>query len=111
MPATRKLVSHAAKRTREAMVENLKSAIEREYPRVALSTAYDKIQAATGTSLSTMQRIMSGTTGPSIDTLADLAHHLGTTVADLVTPRKDALPDAPEPDAHASVQRLRRRRA
>jgi hypothetical protein len=32
-----------------------------------------------------MQRIMSKGTGPSVDTLADLAWHLGSTVAEILT--------------------------
>lgn len=87
---------------------NLGEAIVREYPKIARTAAYEKIRDATGISLSSLQRIMSGTTGPSIDTLADLAHHLGVSVHELVQPRKETLPDAPE-TAHASVQRLRRR--
>lgn len=78
------MVSHAAKRQREAMVKNLERLIGREYPELAKNTAYLRIGNATGNSLSTMQRIMSGLTGPSIDTLADLAWHLGSTVAEIL---------------------------
>jgi transcriptional regulator with XRE-family HTH domain len=103
-----KVVSHAAKRVRDALVENLGESIRESYPDVAISTAYQKIQRATGISLSSLQRIMSGETGPSIDTLADLAHHLGTTVHELLTSRREALPTARE---HApAAQRLQRSR-
>jgi len=80
-----KVVSHAARKTREAMLAKLKELIAREYPGIPISTAYERIRDATGLSLSTMQRVMSGKTGPSIDTLSDLARHLGSTVAEIVT--------------------------
>lgn len=85
-----KVVSHAARKTREAMLVKLRELIAREYPGVPISTAYDRIRDATGLSLSTMQRVMSGKTGPSIDTLSDLARHLGSTVADIVTLKTEA---------------------
>lgn len=68
------------------MVQNLTRLIAREYPTVAPNTAYKRIERATGTSLSTLQRIMSGETGPSVDTLADLAYHLGSTVTEILSP-------------------------
>lgn len=71
------------------MVANLERWIRKEYPGISMTAAYEAIGEATGNSLSTMQRIMSGTTGPSIDTLADIAHHLGTTVSDLLTIASD----------------------
>lgn len=89
------------------MVTNLTREIAREFRDLAPSTAYERIRDDTGLSLSTLQRVMSGTTGPSIDTLAVLAHRLGTTVPELLTPRKDVLP-AQQDDA-AAAQRLRRR--
>jgi transcriptional regulator with XRE-family HTH domain len=79
-----KVVSHAAKQQREAMVRSLERIIAREYQGMAPNTAYKRIERATGVSLSTMQRIMSGETGPSIDTLADLARHLGATVPEIL---------------------------
>ncbi len=103
-----KVVSHAAKRVREALVENLSAAIQMSYPKLSASAAYQKNQRATGISLSSLQRIMSGETGPSIDTLADLAHHLGTSVPELLAPHKEALPA--ESGHHTPVaQRLQRR--
>jgi len=68
------------------MVKRLQLLIAREYPNVAQSTAFERIASQTGLSLSTMQRVMSGTTGPSIDTLSDLARHLGSTVAEILEP-------------------------
>lgn len=82
-PRGSKVVSHAAKRQREAIVSKLKELIAREYPGVAPNTAYLEIQRATGVSLSTLQRIMSGNNSPTTDTLADLARHLGSTVSDI----------------------------
>lgn len=67
------------------MVMNLERLIAREYPDKAKSTAYELIAHATGLSLSSMQRVMSGKTGPSIDTLANIAWHLGATVAEILT--------------------------
>jgi transcriptional regulator with XRE-family HTH domain len=66
------------------MLAKLTELIGREYPGVPRSTAYERIRDATGLSLSTMQRVMSGKTGPSIDTLSDLARHLGSSVAEIV---------------------------
>jgi transcriptional regulator with XRE-family HTH domain len=109
-PRGTKVVSHAAKRVRDAMVTNLERLVAENYPGVAQSAAYKRIEKATGISLSSMQRIMSGDTGPSIDTLADLAHHLGTTVSELLTARKDVLPTARDTDVAAGAQRLQRGR-
>lgn len=83
--AKRKVVSHAAKGIREALVANLLDEVHRNYPNLSLSAAYQKISRATGASLSTLQRIASGNTSPQLDTLADIAHHLGTTVGALVS--------------------------
>lgn len=66
------------------MVRSLERFIAREYQGMAPNTAYKRIERATGISLSTMQRIMSRETGPSIDTLADLARHLGATVPEIL---------------------------
>jgi transcriptional regulator with XRE-family HTH domain len=109
-PRSPKVVSHSAKKVREAMVANLAALIAKEYPGLKISTAYEKIESATGISLSSMQRITSGGTGPSVDTLADLAHHLGTTVPELLTPRKEALPAANVRDPTATSQRTHRQR-
>lgn len=97
MPAKKKLVSHAAQLVRDAMVTNLSAWIQARYPNVATSTAYEKIASRTGSSLSTLQRIMSGDTGPSIDTLADLAHHLGTSVSELLQVTEDHQTKTPPP--------------
>jgi hypothetical protein len=80
-----KVVSHAARKQRLAMVANLERLIAREYPNASPTAAYEAIGEATGNSLSTMQRVMSGKTGPSIDTLADIAWHLGATVSEILT--------------------------
>lgn len=109
MPARKKLVSHAAKLVREAMVRGLETYIGSSYPGLTTTAAYEKIEARTGYSLSTLQRIMSGDTGPSIDTLADLAHHLGTTVSDLLTTHtEESRPPAkprPQPRGPRDIQR------
>lgn len=82
-----KVVSHPARVTRQAMAEKVTELVERAYPGIALNTAFKKIEGATGISLSSLQRISKGDLGPSTDTLANLAYHLGSTVAELVTPR------------------------
>lgn len=105
----KKLVSHVAKRVRDAMVENLTQRIAHVYPHQKPNTAYKKIEGATGISLSSMQRIMSGETGPSIDTLADLGHHLGITVAEMLTKRMEASLPAPPAAPGVAAQRLQRR--
>jgi len=85
--AKRKVVSHAARLQREALAANLTAEVRRQYPNIALSTAFVRITRATGVSLSTLQRITSGNAAPQTDTLADLAHHLGTTVQALTAQR------------------------
>jgi transcriptional regulator with XRE-family HTH domain len=107
MPAKHKLVSHAARKTREVMVENLGERIREAYPKLSKTAAYERIGEDTGNSLATFQRIMSGKTGPSIDTLSDIAHNLGCSVADLLSPRKDALPTVPPGPVAQPLQRRR----
>jgi hypothetical protein len=82
---------------RETVARNVYVEVRRKYPDLAISTAYSKIQAATGITLSTMQRIVKAEHGPSTDTLADLAHHLGTTVHELVLPKDHAGAELPSP--------------
>ena len=106
MPARRKIVSHAARKVRDTMVANLKESIAAKFPNHSETAAFEKIRDDTGISLSSLQRITSGSTGPSIDTLADLAHCLGTTIQDLLTPRKAISTITEEP---AVAQRLRRK--
>lgn len=107
MPAKHKLVSHAARKTRELMVANLERRILEVYPKLSKTAAYERIGQDTGNSLSSFQRIMSGKTGPSIDTLSDIAHNLGCSVAELFAPIKEDLPAAPN---GAVAQSLPRRR-
>lgn len=95
MPAKKKLVSHAAQLVRDTMVSNLAARISKNYPTLSQTAAFEKIEARTGYSLSTLQRIMSGDTGPSIDTLADLAHHLGTSVSELLAKITEDRPITP----------------
>jgi len=89
-------------------VENLGRRIREVYPKLSLTAAYAKIGQDTGNSLSSFQRIMSGKTGPSIDTLSDIAHNLGCSVGDLLSPRKDALPAAPSGAVAQPLQQRRR---
>jgi transcriptional regulator with XRE-family HTH domain len=89
------------------MVENLRRRITESYPKLSTTAAYERIGADTGISLSSFQRIMSGSTGPSIDTLSDIAHNLGCSVAEILSPPKDGLAAA---QSEPSTQRLQRRR-
>ncbi len=88
-------------------MENLADRIRAAYPKLSKTAAYERIGEDTGNSLATFQRIMSGKTGPSIDTLSDIAHNLGCSVGDLLSPRKDALPAAPSSAVAQSLQRRR----
>lgn len=91
-PRGSKVVSHAARKLRQAVIANLGQLIRAEYPDLSRWAAWERIQDATGISASTLQRIMKGEVGPSTDTLADLARHLGTTVIELITPREEGNP-------------------
>lgn len=86
------MVSHAARKLRQAVIANLGQLIRTEYPDLSKWAAWERIQDATGIAPSTLQRIMKGEVGPSTDTLADLARHLGTTVVELITPRQEGDP-------------------
>lgn len=92
--AKRKIVSHQARMVREAVAANLRAQIALRYPKVAPNTAYMHVQRATGASLSTLQRIAAGTVGAQLDTLSDIAHHLGTSVQALVSQKPDPSPKA-----------------
>ena len=106
MPAKHKLVSHAARKTRQVMVSNLMIRIDQVYPTLSITAAFERIGQDTGISLSSFQRIMSGRTGPSIDTLSDIAHNLGMSVGDFFKPVSELLPAAP---AGAVAQSLPRK--
>jgi len=82
-----KLISKQVKELRKTVVANLSERIARQYPGVSMSEAYMRLgREAGGISLSTIQRIMSGQTGPSIDTMAALCVPLSCTAADLTAP-------------------------
>jgi hypothetical protein len=90
------------------MVANLERRIRGLYPNLSTTAAYERIGQDTGIALSSFQRIMSGSTGPSIDTLSDIAHNLGCSVAELLSLSMDGkLPAAPD---GAVAQRLQRKR-
>lgn len=92
----RKIVSYPARVVRETLTANLKTEVKRAYPGEPLTVAYEKIHRATGYSISTLQRITSGQNSPQLDTLADVANAIGTTVQALLTPR-----DTPGPRLRA----------
>lgn len=89
------------------MVQNLTRRIREVYPTLSLTAAYERIGKDTGNSLSSFQRIMSGMTGPSIDTLSDIAHNLGCSVAELFTTTKHELPPAQDREVPERLQRRR----
>lgn len=82
----RKIVSYPARMVRETLTANLKAEIKRAYPGDLPTAAYVKIHRATGYSVSTLQRIVNGQNSPQLDTLADIASAIGTTVHALLTP-------------------------
>lgn len=99
-----KIVSHQARMARELIGANVLRAVRLRYPEGAISAAYRKIEAATGISLSTLQRVVGAELGATMDTLADLAHHLGTTIQALT-----AVQDSSQ-DIHRVPRPLHRRR-
>lgn len=82
----RKIISYPARMVRETLTVNLKAEIKRAYPGEAPTVAYKKIYRATGYSVSTLQRIVGGQSSPQVDTLADIAAAIGTSVHALLTP-------------------------
>lgn len=106
-----KVVSNWADDARKLVAANLKHYIELKHPGVALNTAFLRVRDKTHISHSTLQRIAERKTGPSIDTLADLAHNLGCELPDFFRPRTDALPAGTDAKGTApAAQRLQRRR-
>lgn len=89
-PKAPKIVSFASRKARETVGANLRREIARAFPGKSETYGFEKIETDTGTSLSTLQRIASGAVGCSIDTLANIAHNIGCTLADL-TQTKDGL--------------------
>jgi hypothetical protein len=105
----KKIVSHHAMKLRQIIAANLSARIAELYSGIPPSTAYSAIKKATGISLSTLQRIIGKEVGPQSDTLADLGHHLGLSVAEMLTKSTEApLPTTPKTDGVAT-QRLQRR--
>jgi AraC-like DNA-binding protein len=83
----RKVVSYQALILRRLIAHNVRARIEVVYAGLADTNAYARIASAIGCSPSTLQRICGAQVGAQVDTLADLAHHLGTTVAELTKVR------------------------
>lgn len=90
-PKASKIVSFAAQQGRDLVGKNLLREIARAYPNKSVTYAYEKIEKGTGISLSTLQRIAAGAVGPSIDTLSNIAHNIGCSLADLTQESKDGL--------------------
>lgn len=106
-PKTTKIVSWNARQAREALGRNLIRQLMKAFPHKSRTYGFEKVAADTGMSLSTLQRIADGKVGPSIDTLANIAHNLGCSLADLFTEEsKDRLLSS-TPSASTS-QRLQR---
>jgi len=87
-----KVVSHPAQVARDTLVANLQARIAVQYPNWSKTRVYERLVKATGHSLSSIQRMMSAETGPSIDTVANVAHHLGVTMQALFEPLPGPLP-------------------
>lgn len=106
-PKTPKLVSWAARQGREALGRNLVRQLAKAFPQKSLTFQFEKVESDTGISLSTLQRIADGKVGPSVDTLANIAHNLGCSLADLFAEEsKDRLLSSTAPESPS--QRLRR---
>jgi hypothetical protein len=86
-----KKVSAAAQRARDAIAANFEAAVSAAYPDKPKTAAYKLIAAATGVGFGTLQRIEKASHGSQIDTLADVAKHLGTTIYDLCAPPSTAV--------------------
>jgi transcriptional regulator with XRE-family HTH domain len=85
-----KLISKPIRALRKTVTDNLRERIDVVYPNMSLSEAFIRLgRDAGGLSFSTVQRIMKGETGASIDTLALLCVPLGCTPAWLVTPSEN----------------------
>ena len=85
-----KSLTAAAIAARKLVATNFAVAISDAYPNESRTDAYKTISGATGVSVSTLQRIEHAAVGASVDTLADIARHLGTSLAALHAPREVA---------------------
>lgn len=63
---------------RRIVADNIKQAMEAQWPGIKVSTQWEKLAAKAGVSASTIERIVKQQTGPSIDTLEDIARALKT---------------------------------
>lgn len=107
-PKASKIVSRQARRAREVLGQNLLRQVAKAFPHKSRTHGFEQIESDTGIALATIQRISKGQVGASIDTLANIAHNLGCTVADLIAEsRMDGLP-ASTP-SQSSLQSLQRR--
>lgn len=88
-PKTTKIVSHQARQARLALGQNILRRLAHLYPHKAKTYGFERIQEETGLTLSTLQRITDGKVGPSVDTIANIAHNLGVSVAELMMEPKD----------------------
>lgn len=105
-PKTPKIVSWPARQGREALGRNLLHQLSRAFPHKSRTYGFEKVAKDTGMSLSTLQRIADGKVGPSVDTLANIAHNLGCSLADLFTEEsKDRLLSSTS--SESASQRLR----
>lgn len=73
---------------RNILATNVERLIADRYEGKSFTAAAADIQQATGISLSSLQRITSRGTGPSIDTLVELAYHLNSSIVELLTEEK-----------------------
>ena len=93
------------------MVAFLERKLAEEYPGLSRTDAQTQLGKDAGKlSLSTMQRVMSGKTGPSIDTLSDIAYALGCTLSEMLSVPSGS-PSRPDPTVLVETSVMKRFRA
>lgn len=97
-PKTPKIVSRPARKGRELVASNFVRLVAKVFEGRSQTYGFEKIEADTGISLSTLQRIAKAQTGATVDTLSDIAHNLGYALSDL-TASKDGLTDSKHADS------------
>jgi hypothetical protein len=98
MAKSSKILTKQALATRTAIGDYLTRRIRELYPNLSKSDAYARIgRDAGGLSVSTMRRLVAGKVGPTSDTLANLAHTLGCSVADITGGTRSRAASDPRP--------------
>lgn len=105
MAKSKKILTPAARKAREAFARNVQRRIRMAYPHITLTAALKQIGDNTGHSLSTLQDAAKGTRGLNSDTAADIAHHFGCEVPELFA--REIGTDSPKPRLVKSSQGLK----